>query len=64
MEDFNQLFDDHLFNIDKVEDKTSKLKEGERRMVSILFADNLRDLTNSLSVYLYADLILDLLIRK
>ena len=39
MEDFNQLFDDHLFNIDKVEDKTSKLKEGERRMVSILFAD-------------------------
>ena len=39
MEDFNQLFDDHLFNIDKVEDKTAKLKEGERRMVSILFAD-------------------------
>ena len=39
MEDFNQLFDDHLFNIDKADDKTVKLKEGERRMVSILFAD-------------------------
>tara|TARA_Y100001970_G_scaffold280062_1_gene388436 strand:+ start:3132 stop:6734 length:3603 start_codon:yes stop_codon:yes gene_type:complete len=39
MEDFNQLFDDHLFNIDKTESKTIKLKEGERRMVSILFAD-------------------------
>ena len=39
MEDFNQLFDDHLFNVDKSESKTIKLKEGERRMVSILFAD-------------------------
>ena len=39
MEDFNQLFDDHLFNIDKADSKTIKLKEGERRMVSILFAD-------------------------
>ena len=39
MEDFNQLFDDDLFEIDKVEDKTIKLKHGERRMVSILFAD-------------------------
>ena len=39
MEDFDQLFDDDLFEIDKVEDKTVKLKHGERRMVSILFAD-------------------------
>ncbi|MBI44768.1 MAG: hypothetical protein CMG66_01225 [Candidatus Marinimicrobia bacterium] len=39
MEDFNQLFDDSLLNIDKVEDKTIRLKEGERRMVAILFAD-------------------------
>ena len=39
MEDFDQLFDDELFNIDEVEEKTLKLKEGERRMVSILFAD-------------------------
>ena len=39
MEDFNQLFDDHLFNIDEVKNKTVKLKEGERRMVSVLFAD-------------------------
>ena len=39
MEDFNQLFDDTLLNIDKVEDKTIKLKKGERRMVAILFAD-------------------------
>ena len=39
MEDFDQLFDDHLFEIDKAEEKTIKLKEGERRMVSILFAD-------------------------
>ena len=35
----NSLFDDHLFNIDKADSKTIKLKEGERRMVSILFAD-------------------------
>ena len=39
MEDFNQLFDDDLFEINKVEEKTIKLKHGERRMVSILFAD-------------------------
>ena len=39
MEDFNQLFDDSLLNIDKVQDKTIRLKEGERRMVAILFAD-------------------------
>ena len=39
MEDFNQLFDDTLLNIEQVDDKTIKLKEGERRMVSILFAD-------------------------
>ena len=39
MEDFNQLFDDHLFDLDKVKEKTIKLKDGERRMVSILFAD-------------------------
>ena len=39
MEEFNQLFDDNLFNIDKIEEKTLKLKDGERRMVSILFAD-------------------------
>ena len=39
MNEFNDLFDDDLFNIDKVKDKTVKLKEGERRMVSILFAD-------------------------
>ena len=39
MEDFDQLFDDTLLNIDKVEDKTVKLKAGERRMVAILFAD-------------------------
>jgi len=39
MEDFDQLFDDDLFEIDKVEEKTVKLKHGERRMVSILFAD-------------------------
>ena len=39
MEDFNQLFDDVLLNIDKVDDQTVKLKEGERRMVAVLFAD-------------------------
>ena len=39
MNDFNELFNDDLFNIDKVKDKTIKLKDGERRMVSILFAD-------------------------
>ena len=39
MEEFNQLFDDHLFDIEKVDDQTLKLKEGERRMVAILFAD-------------------------
>ena len=39
MEDFNQLFDDDLFNIEEVEEKTLKLKDGERRMVSVLFAD-------------------------
>ena len=39
MNEFNELFDDHLFKIDKAKDKTIKLKEGERRMVSILFAD-------------------------
>ncbi len=39
MDEFNDLFDDHLFNIDKVKDATIKLKEGERRMVSVLFAD-------------------------
>ena len=39
MDEFNDLFDDHLFNIDKAKDATIKLKEGERRMVSILFAD-------------------------
>ena len=39
MNEFNDLFDDHLFNIDKAKDKTTKLKEGERRMVSVLFAD-------------------------
>ena len=39
MDEFNQFFDDDLFKIDKVTDKTVKLKEGERRMVSILFAD-------------------------
>ena len=39
MDDFNQLFDDHLFDIDDVKNKTVKLKEGERRMVSVLFAD-------------------------
>ena len=39
MEEFDQLFDDELFNLDKVEEKTVKLKEGERRMVSVLFAD-------------------------
>ena len=39
MDEFNQFFDDDLFKIDKVKDKTVKLKEGERRMVSILFAD-------------------------
>ena len=39
MNDFNELFNDDLFNIEKVKDKTTKLKDGERRMVSILFAD-------------------------
>ena len=39
MEELNQLFDDHLFEFDKVKEKTVKLKDGERRMVSILFAD-------------------------
>jgi len=39
MEDFNQLFDDGLLNIDKVDDQTIKLKQGERRMVAVLFAD-------------------------
>ena len=39
MSEFNELFDDHLFNIDETKEKTVKLKEGERRMVSILFAD-------------------------
>ena len=39
MEELNQLFDDHLFDFDKVKEKTIKLKEGERRMVSVLFAD-------------------------
>ena len=39
MNEFNDLFDDHLFDIDKVKEKTIKLKDGERRMVSILFAD-------------------------
>ena len=39
MDEFNDLFDDHLFDIDKAKEKTIKLKDGERRMVSILFAD-------------------------
>ena len=39
MEEFNQLFDDHLFEVETINDKTLKLKDGERRMVSILFAD-------------------------
>ena len=39
MNEFNDLFDEHLFDIDKVKEKTVKLKDGERRMVSILFAD-------------------------
>ena len=39
MEEFNQLFDDSLLNVDQKDDKTVKLKAGERRMVSILFAD-------------------------
>ena len=39
MEDFDQLFDDDLFKVNKNKDTTVKLKEGERRMVSILFAD-------------------------
>ena len=39
MEELNNLFDDHLFDLDKVEEKTIKLKDGERRMVSVLFAD-------------------------
>jgi len=39
MNDFNELFNDDLFNIEEVKDKTTKLKDGERRMVSILFAD-------------------------
>ena len=39
MSEFNELFDDHLFNIDEAKEKTVRLKEGERRMVSILFAD-------------------------
>ena len=39
MSEFNELFDDHLFDIDEAKEKTIKLKEGERRMVSILFAD-------------------------
>ena len=39
MEELNNLFDDHLFDLDKVKEKTLKLKDGERRMVSILFAD-------------------------
>ena len=50
MEDFNQLFDDHLFNIDKADSKTIKLKEGERRMVSILLLIlKLRYLKNSIT---------------
>ena len=39
MEELNNLFDDHLFDLDKVQEKTLKLKDGERRMVSVLFAD-------------------------
>ena len=39
MEDFNQLFDDDLFEIDQSKDKTIRLKQGERRMVAVLFAD-------------------------
>jgi len=39
MEELNNLFDDHLFDLDKVKEKTIKLKDGERRMVSVLFAD-------------------------
>ena len=39
MEDFNQLFDDDLLEIDHSEDKTLRLKQGERRMVAVLFAD-------------------------
>tara|TARA_B110000263_G_scaffold67177_1_gene58134 strand:- start:160 stop:3726 length:3567 start_codon:yes stop_codon:yes gene_type:complete len=39
MDEFNDLFDDHLFDIDKAKGKTIKLKDGERRMVSIIFAD-------------------------
>ena len=39
MEELNNLFDDHLFDLDKVQEKTIKLKDGERRMVSVLFAD-------------------------
>ncbi len=39
MSEFNELFDDHLFKIDQTKEKTVKLKEGERRMVSIVFAD-------------------------
>ena len=39
MEELNNLFDDHLFDLDKVKEKTLKLKDGERRMVSVLFAD-------------------------
>ena len=39
MNEFNELFDDHLFDLDKAKEKTIKLKDGERRMVSILFAD-------------------------
>ena len=30
MDELNQLFDDHLFDFDKVKEKTIKLKEGER----------------------------------
>ena len=39
MNEFNELFDDHLFDLDKAKEKTIKLKDGERRMDSILFAD-------------------------
>ena len=39
MEELNNLFDDHLFDLDKVQEKTLKLKDGERRMVWVLFAD-------------------------
>ena len=39
MEEFNQLLSDDFFEIDKPKEKTLTLKEGERRIVSILFAD-------------------------